>query len=568
MAGPSEYIEQIKELYNGLTLQQKIIAGVITGVVLTGFAALVMFNNSVPMSILYSDLDQNDASEVVGWLKKEGVKYEIVQGGSSSIWGSNASAGVINIITKQPQKGVHGSLALSYGSYNTKGADADISYADEKLSAQILASYLETDGFSSFVPRDAEADGYKNNSYNVKLGYIFNENNKISLQYNDIKTDMKYDGYDSFYQPLPDDPDTYGDTRQKNYGLNYTFSMDNYKAFLRINRNDITRNYISNVPFNESTSLNEATSDEYSLINQYTYGSKNKAVLGLEYKDIDGLSKYDSAFYKDLRETGYKNKAVYISNLYYINDTTLLETNLRYDDFDAFDNATTYKIGLKHDHTFIEGFTTAVNYYTAYDAPSTYQLVYAIPSLKPMSTKGFDVSASYKDLISISYFNNRVEDAIEDVGGWGNPSYVNVDGTEKFEGLELAGMYVFDDLNLHLSANYTHLFKYEKDDGTDLIRRPKDILNANIDYYTENDMHFGTQAQYIGDRTDDDFSTFPATKVQTGNYTLWNLYFDTELAKDLKLNVTARNIFDKEYEEVYGYATEGRSIYAKVKYSF
>ena len=530
--------------------------------------------NSGQTLILVDGMRMNDPSTPNGagyleTLTTSNIKQiEILQGGSSSIWGSNASAGVINIITKQPKEGVHGSLALSYGSYNTKEADADISYADEKLSAQILASYLETDGFSSLSPRDTEADSYKNNSYNVKLGYIFNENNKISLMYNDIRTDMQYDGYDGFGQPMPNDPDTYGNTRQKNYGLHYTFGLDNYKAFLRINRNNITRNYISNVPFNESEALNEATSDEYSLINQYTYGTNNKAVLGFEYKDIDGLSKYDSAFYNDLRDTSYKNKAVYISNLYYVNETTLLETNLRYDDFDTFENATIFKIGIKHNHTFIDGFTTAANYYTSYDAPSTYQLVYATPILKPMSTKGFDISASYKELIYVSYFNNKVEDAIEDIGGWGNPSYVNVDGTEKFEGLEITSAYAVEAVNLHLSANYTHLFKYEKDDGTTLIRRPKDILNANVDYYTEDDMHFGVQTQYIGDRVDSDFSTFPATEVQTGNYTLWNLYFDTELAKDLKLNITARNIFDKEHEEVYGYATEGRSLYAKVKYSF
>jgi len=196
-------------------------------------------------------------------------QIEILKGGSSSIWGSNASAGVINIITKQPKDGVHGSLALSYGSYNTKGADADLSYKDEKLTAQVLASYLETDGFSSLVPRDAEADGYKNNSYNVKLGYAFNENNKLSLIYNDIKTKMQYDGYDDFGLPNPDDTNTYGDSRQKNYGAKYTFISGNYSAIFTANQNKIERNYSSTNNISSYDSINEATSNEYSLINQY-----------------------------------------------------------------------------------------------------------------------------------------------------------------------------------------------------------------------------------------------------------------------------------------------------------
>ncbi|MGB5506439.1 MAG: TonB-dependent receptor plug domain-containing protein, partial [Sulfurovum sp.] len=65
------------------------------------------------------------------------AQIEIIKGGTSTIWGSNASAGVINIITKEAQEGLHGSLALGYGSYNTKQTEAQLSYADEKLSAQV-----------------------------------------------------------------------------------------------------------------------------------------------------------------------------------------------------------------------------------------------------------------------------------------------------------------------------------------------------------------------------------------------------------------------------------------------
>jgi vitamin B12 transporter len=159
-----------------------------------------------------------------------------------------------------------------------------------------------------------------------------------------------------------------------------------------------------------------------------------------------------------------------------------------------------------------------------------------------------------------------VEDGIDyDMTNYG---YYNVDGKEKFEGLELQGSYMLTDLHLNLSANYTHLFKYEKEDGMDLIRRPQDTLNAAIDYYTENNMHFGIDAQYVGDRIDIDNSTFPASEVSTGNYTVWNLNFSSEIIEGLDLSLHAKNIFDKEYQSVYGYATEGRSLYAKIKYSF
>ncbi len=81
-------------------------------------------------------------------------------------------------------------------------------------------------------------------------------------------------------------------------------------------------------------------------------------------------------------------------------------------------------------------------------------------------------------------------------------------------------------------------------------------------------MHFGINAQYVGDRVDTDGGFPIASKVATGNYTVWNLNFDTKLLKDTKLTINAKNIFDKDYQSVYGYATEGRSFYANIKYSF
>jgi len=481
------------------------------------------------------------------------AQIEIIKGGSSSIWGSNASAGVINIITKDATKGVHGSFALGYGSYNTKEAQAQLSYADEKLSAQILASYLDTEGFSALDPRDAEKDGYTNKDLNLKLGYAFNENNRLNLSYNRIKTETEYDDRWSIAQA--DDDYSHATSDQENYALQYRFELNNYSAQLQASRGEYERDYYTTGFFGDGHNVYKAKLNEYAFINAYNY-TDGKAVLGLEYKDIDGFNQYNSF---PASQSDYTNKAVYLSNLYDISENTLLETNLRYDNYDAFENKTTYKVGIKHHHS-LEGLMTSVNYYTSYDAPSAYQL--ANPTfgtlLKPSYTKGYDITAAYKELLSLTYFNNKVEDAID----WDpvNYGYTNVEGRSKFSGVEVESSYRLDTYNLNLSANYTHLFDYIKEDGTDLPRRARDTLNASLTYYTQSDMHFGLDAQYIGDR--EEFGQ------STGNYTLWNLNFSTEIIDDIDLNINAKNIFDKEYQSVYGYATEGRSIYGKIKYSF
>jgi vitamin B12 transporter len=489
-------------------------------------------------------------------------QIEIVKGGMSSIWGSNASAGVINIITKEAKDGIHGSLGLSYGSYATKGAEAQLSYKDEKLTAQVLASYLDSDSFSALAPREAEDDGYTNKNLNLKFGYAFNENNQLNLSYNRIKTDTEYD--DSWSTDQANDEYSNSTSDQTNYALDYLFTLDNYSATLHASKGDYDRDYFTTGFFGDGHNVYKSTLKEYALINAYAYTS-GKAVLGFEYKDIDGFNQYNT--FPD-SQSDYTNKAVYISNLYDIDENTLLETNLRYDNYDEFDNKTTYKIGVKHHYNYLEGFMTSANYYTSYDAPSAYQLANAAfgSLLKPSYTEGYDISAGYKELLTLTYFHNTVEDSIDYisdpitfVGG-----YTNIDGRSKFSGLEIESAYTLETYNLMLSANYTHLFDYEKEDGTDLIRRAKDTLNASISYYTSNEMQFGIDAQYIGDRVDTDGGFPVASEVPTGNYTLWNLNFSTEILNNIDLTINAKNIFDKEYQSVYGYATEGRSLYAKV----
>jgi len=482
------------------------------------------------------------------------AQIEIIKGGSSSIWGSNASAGVINIITKDATDGIHGSFALGYGSYHTKEAQAQLSYKDEKFTAQILASYLDTEGFSALAPRNAEKDGYTNKDLNLKLGYAFNENNSVNLYYNRIRTETEYD--DSWSIEQANDDYSHATSDQENYALDYRFELDNYSATLYVSRGEYERDYFTTGLFGDGHNVYKAKLKEYALINAYNY-TDGKAVLGLEYKEIDGFNQYNSF---PASQSDYTDKAVYLSNLYNINENTLLETNLRYDNYDVFENKTTYKIGIKHYHHYLEGLMTSANYYTSYDAPSAYQL--ANPAfgilLKPSYTKGYDLSIAYKELLSLTYFNNKVEDTID----WDpvNYGYTNVDGTSKFSGLEVESSHTLESYNLILSASYTHLFDFTKEDGTDLPRRAKDTLNGSITYYTQNDMYFGLDAQYIGDR--EEFGQ------STGNYTVWNFNFSTELMNDIDLNINAKNIFDKEYQSVYGYATEGQSLYAKIKYSF
>ena len=506
-----------------------------------------------------NDPSTTDGRAMIENLMVENIsQIEIVKGGSSSTWGGNASAGVINIVTKSvKQKGFHGNAQINGGTYNTKGANASLSYGGEKLTAQIFASYLDSDSFSALAPRDAENDAYTNKSLNFKVGYEFNANNALDFAYYLVDAKGNYD--DSFSELLANDAYSHYASRQENYNLKYHFSYEAFDSVTRANQGTFDRDYFTN-SYGEAQNQYRSTIKEATSINTYTY-DKGKIILGLEAKNIDGMNNYISDFPSEPSESIYKNRAAFLSSLYRFDADTLLETNLRYDYFDIFSNETTYKIGLKHDHQFLKGFTTRANYYTAYNSPSAYQLANAALGelLEPSYSKGFDISANYKELFAISYFNTAVDNPIDyDMDRFG---YYNVGGKEKFSGVELSSRYKLPDLGLVLGANLTHLITYESYDSTTLSNRAKDTLNISADYYTVNNMHFGILGQYIGDRVD-------VSTKETGNYSVWNLNFDTKITKDFKLFINAVNIFDKEYESVYGYAAAGRSVYARVIYKF
>jgi len=506
-----------------------------------------------------NDPSTTDGRAMIENLLTENIaQIEVIKGGSSSIWGSDASAGVINIISKKPaKKGFHGDMQLQGGSYNTKGANTTLSYGGEQLSAHLFGSFLESDSFSALAPRDAENDPYKNTTLNFKLGYDLDTRNALSFNYYLVDALGEYD--DAYSALLADDGYTRYTSFQENYQLQYRFNSDQFESINKANQGNFRRDYFTN-SYGEAENQYRSTIQEFASVNSYKY-DEGKATLGVEAKDIDGMNSYLSSYPSQPSQSAYQNRAIFLSNYYRFAANTLIETNLRYDDFDAFENETTYKIGLKQDFDAFKGLSARANYYTSYDAPSAYQLANAALGelLRPSYSKGFDIALAFEDLLSVSYFDTSVENPIEyDMGNFG---YYNVGGEELFSGIEVGSRYRLASLGVALGANWTHLITYESHDTTALSNRAEDILNLSVDYFTANNLHFNITGQYIGDRVD-------VSTEETGNYTLWHLNFDTKINKDFKLYINAKNIFDEEYESVYGYATEGRSVYGKIIYSF
>lgn len=507
-------------------------------------------------------------------------RIEVVKGAQSGVWGADASAGVINIITKNAENGFHGSLNAEYGSYDTKKLNTELSYKEKKYYLKGSVSTLDTNGFTAQAPKGVkndylEDDGYENITANLKFGYEFDDANKIDLSHTLINARNEYDGcgnniwktsFGGYYSCTDNaiqkaNNDSYYSKTQD------TFSSVNFNHVNSFNQIDIYANrsvfdreynniqsYTGGVNNGKTVATKnefDGTLDEFGAKSTIPYlNDTSSLIVGGDYK----LSEYKSDINKE-----YNNKALFVTNSNKFFDNTILTQSLRADYYNKFEDKTTGKVGIKH--LITDDLNVSSNYGTAYNVPTLYNLYseYGNENINPEKTKSFDVNLEYKNL-GLTYFNNKIEDMID--YDFGTSKYNNLDGETTLKGYEASYKHELLDDTI-ANVNYTHL-KAENDDNQDLRRSPKKQLRYGVDYYGIKDFHFNVNAQY----TSAMYASDDKSGVKTGDYTIWNSVINYDINKTYKAYVKVDNIFDKYYQTVDGYATAERSAYIGLKASF
>ena len=140
-------------------------------------------------------------------------RIEIVRGPRSSLYGSEAVGGVIQIFTKKGKKQKQANIELGYGSYGTKTFAAGLSGKVEKTSYSINANHLSTDGFNTKVGTETDDDGYDNNSVTLNVSHQINKTSSLALNLMQASGHTEYDGsYNN------------SDYVQQTTGLQYSFA--------------------------------------------------------------------------------------------------------------------------------------------------------------------------------------------------------------------------------------------------------------------------------------------------------------------------------------------------------
>ena len=486
-------------------------------------------------------------------------RIEIIKGTQSGVWGADAAAGVINIITKQPEEGLRVKLYGLTGSYSTQKEGLRLSFRNTK--GYILLSYLrfKTLGFSAVEPTKDndmygkrwdelgfEKDPYKNETLSLKTKWNITENDTFQTYLRTVDAVVHYDSVDFVSgKPVdaPDGPFTLNHSSQKFFKFQYDKKINNNRITLLASKSKFKRSQYGGY---------EGEYREYTVKDRFDYLQNGFVLLGASRQDFIHQKSGGTALNRRYHNYGY-----YLTNVVKVKKTVLSQS-IRHDSYSSFKDKTTWKLGIKQ--SIFKNLYISGNWGTAYNVPTIDQLYnpwWGNKNLTPENTLEWDVSVGYKSF-SLTYFNQKVKNLID--YDFSTYKYKNFVGKSKINGIETKYSRFIEPLKLFLSINYTYL-DAKKPDGSKLPRRPQNKIGFDVVFYPDENVILGFSGIYIGKRKDTD-------GAKTGYYTVINSYFNVRVSKNIEAYLKLNNITDTYYQTVDGYATEGRSVYAGVDLTF
>jgi len=564
----AETVADVLQTVPGVIVNSTGSTGGITSVYLRGAKpgqTLVMIDGievSDPMSVDNSfDFSSLTASNI--------QRIEVVYGSTSVVYGSDAMAGVINIITVSKKDG--SSLKLEGGSYSTKSGAFSYQNSQNNLTYWVKGSYFDTDGISSASEKygNTEKDGYENKTAIFGINYQLCDSN---LQFSGIYIDTNGD-LDNFGGAYGDNPNyTYDRT---NTYLKGSWSKENVWGSSSKTALTITYSKTERDLTDPGLILGNYNGEQYKINwhNTLTVANIHNFAFGVEYENEKGDSYYKSVSDWGEFESIFDNKDVSTTGVYLIDRISLsnsqtIELGLRYEDNDMFGSKTTYQVGYVKD-VESAGLTFRVNAGTSFKAPSLYQLFsdYGDENLKAEEGDTYEIGFDKQlfggsTVFSATYYYYNFDNLIDF-----DPAlfkYQNIKEAE-LKGFELAVHYYSEHFNC--SFVYNDYKTEDKDTNEPWLRRPDNSFTFNMNFIY-NKFSCNLNGVYNGERNDLNFSTWPAETVVLDSYTVFNAKVNYKVNKNLSVYVKGRNITNEDYELVYGYGTYGDTYFGGVVFTF
>jgi vitamin B12 transporter len=519
-------------------------------------------------------------------------RIEILRGPQSTLYGSQAIGGVINIVNPDPTSSFGGGITAEAGSHDTGYVTANLGGKDDTLLWRLSGNWYGTSGIPAFDERygGKRLDTSQIGGGSGRLRYNFTPDLDLDVRgyYTQARTD--FDGYDTPTGIFGDDNEYEKSNELLGYaGLTLKSpdrTLTNRVAFQYTNKE--TREFDPNAPVSFGSPSVETfygvgrnVREEYQGTWQIT--PRAQAVFGAQHER--STFNTDSPAFDFSGPMPLENSATIDSGYAQLQSEVAAGLTLtaggRYDRHDVYGGHATGQFAaawaLNDSHTILRA-----SFGEGFKAPSLYQLYsnYGNLALQPEQANGWDASVEQhagdgRLMLSATYFQLDSRDLIQffdcttpsplcvkDPFGY----YANI-ARAASHGVELQS--AFNPIGpLSLAANYTYTDAQDRSPasptfGNQLPRRPKQSANASATYRWSSQFTAGVAARYASRSYDD-----AANRIALGGYVLLDLRLSYALKDRLELYGRIENATGKHYETAYQYGTYGRVGFAGLRATF
>ena len=493
-------------------------------------------------------------------------RVEYIRGPRSALYGSDAIGGVINIITGRDTPGAE--ITASVGSKGYQSYDGSFQQVLDKTKITLGGNYTYTRGFdidAADAPRQPDRDGFMSKSLFGSVEQQFTDSLSGFVRGLGYDNRTAYDGYEHYdnnfmVDGLPDTRQLY--SQNWDTGLRYHQGIYQTQLVTGYGRSKDQNYDPSKGRYASSATMDDVKQYTAQWMNTVTVGHGNIGA-GLDWqkqKTQAGTGYLDKGY--DQRNTG-----VFLSAMQQF-DSVTLEAAARNDDNSNFGNHNTWQTSAGWE--FIDGYRIIASYGTAYKAPTMSQIhsaSYGNPDLKPEESKQWE--GGFEGLTGpvtwrVSGYRNDIDNLISS-----DPRtfrYYNVDKA-RIKGIEATAQFDTGPVGHQISYDYVDPRNAKTNEV--LARRSKQQVKYQLDTQVW-DLDWNLAYRYLGTRYDVayDPDTFTSERVKMGGVSLWDLAVSYPVTSHLTVRGKIANLFDKDYETVYGYETAGREYTLSGSYTF
>jgi vitamin B12 transporter len=505
-------------------------------------------------------------------------RIEIIRGPQSSLRGSDAVAGVVNIITRSAEKSSVG-LFLESGSWATHHSGFNIGHKQGDFDIRFGLSHIESAG-DNIARTGDENDGYRNTTYNIRSGLKLSDQMDISFAARESDGMNQFDA-DNDFDGLIEDQDRVSEFENSTMRFQGDYSSKDgtwqHKVLISQSKSD-------NTAFADKAKGNvtASTKDQIQYIGSFTWdqGAQNIAAL-VEREEEDWMQRGEITWgvYDPNQDRERDTDSVAVEYRTDINDHLTLAASARHDDNSEFDSAKTYRAEAIYQLTeairLRSAVGTAVKNPTFTERFGFYTNFIGNPNLIPEESTSWELGADQLIMggaltLSLTIFEAELENEIDgfvyDPATFAYTSN-NINGTSERKGAELSAVGNISE-SMSLAAAYTYTDS-TGDDAVREVRRPRHIASLNLGWQAAHNLHLNTNIQFTGEQTDVYFPPFPEPSqvVALSNHTLVNINLNYSATEKFEMYLKLENALNENYEEVFGYQTLGFGASLGLRYS-